>query len=154
MNATALIQFAYLNSIPYRLIVVLLLLFFAVLFLQSGLDKITDRKGNLEWLVGHFSKSMFANKVPFLLSVLTAMEMISGISSLIMAVLMMFLSLNTVILSIAYGVVAFCAITFLALFTGQRIAKDYAGAAGIVPYFLAAILAMIFIFAGAIQVQA
>ena len=30
-------------------------------------------------------------------------------------------------------------LTLLALFTGQRLAKDYAGAAGIVPYFVVGI---------------
>ncbi|MEY4511892.1 MAG: hypothetical protein RLZZ450_4014 [Pseudomonadota bacterium] len=27
----------------------------AILFLQSGIDKVVDRKGNVEWLTGHFS---------------------------------------------------------------------------------------------------
>ena len=30
--------------------------FLAVLFLQSGIDKVTDRRGNLDWLTGHFAK--------------------------------------------------------------------------------------------------
>ena len=29
----------------------------AILFLQSGLDKALDWKGNLAWLTGHFAKS-------------------------------------------------------------------------------------------------
>ena len=38
---------------------VLIGLFIATALIQSGLDKITDRKGNLEWLTGHFSKTIF-----------------------------------------------------------------------------------------------
>ena len=32
----------------------------AILFIQSGLDKVFDWKGNLEWLTGHFSKTFLA----------------------------------------------------------------------------------------------
>ena len=45
--------------------------FMAVLFLQSGLDKVFDYQGNLSWLTGHFSKSIFNGMVPILLTVLT-----------------------------------------------------------------------------------
>ena len=41
-------------------------LFLAILFLQSGFDKIVDRQGNLEWLKGHFAKSVGHCKERFL----------------------------------------------------------------------------------------
>ena len=41
----------------------------AILFLQSGIDKVIDRHGNLEWLAGHFAKSFLAGMVPLLVSV-------------------------------------------------------------------------------------
>ena len=47
--------------------------FFAVLFLQSGVDKVVDRKGNLAWMEPHFESSPFKGLVPMLLSVLTLM---------------------------------------------------------------------------------
>jgi hypothetical protein len=31
--------------------------FLAILFLQSGIDKIVDRRGNFEWLKAHFAKT-------------------------------------------------------------------------------------------------
>ena len=40
--------------------------FLAILFLQSGLDKVFDWKGNLEWLKGHFAKSILAGMIPIL----------------------------------------------------------------------------------------
>ena len=52
--------------------------FVAVLFIQSGLDKIFDWKGNLEWLTGHFSKTFVAGTVPVMLAVITAMEVATG----------------------------------------------------------------------------
>jgi len=43
---------------------ILVAAFLAILFLQSGIDKIVDRRGNLEWLKGHFAKSALAGVVP------------------------------------------------------------------------------------------
>jgi hypothetical protein len=34
--------------------------FLAILFLQSGIDKVIDHRSNLEWLKGHFAKSPLA----------------------------------------------------------------------------------------------
>src|SRR5436309_13436044 len=55
--------------------------FLAILFLQSGIDKVVDRRGNLEWLKGHFAKSPLAGIVPALLSVITILELAAGILS-------------------------------------------------------------------------
>jgi len=37
--------------------------FIAAALVQSGLDKITDRKGNMDWLMGHFSKTFLSSSV-------------------------------------------------------------------------------------------
>jgi len=47
---------------------ILVAAFLAILFLQSGIDKIVDRRGNLEWLKGHFAKSALAGVVPAMLT--------------------------------------------------------------------------------------
>ncbi len=52
--------------------------FLAVLFLQSGIDKIVDRRGNLEFLQGHFAKSPLAGTVPLLVTVITVLEIAAG----------------------------------------------------------------------------
>ncbi len=36
---------------------ILISAFLGILFLQSGIDKVVDRRGNLDWLKGHFVKS-------------------------------------------------------------------------------------------------
>ena len=41
-------------------------LMLGILFIQSGLDKVFDWKGNLEWLNGHFSKTFLGGFVPVL----------------------------------------------------------------------------------------
>ncbi len=106
--------------------------FLAILFLQSGIDKVVDRRGNLEWLKGHFAKSQLAGVVPVLLMAITLLEVGAGALSAI-GCLMLIVSRETTIAF--YGAVS-SAVVLIALFFGQRMAKDYAGAAVLVPYFL------------------
>ena len=106
--------------------------FLAILFLQSGIDKVVDRRGNLEWLKGHFAKSPLAGVVPILLMAIMLLEVGAGALSAI-GCLMLIVSRETTIAF--YGAVS-SAVALVALFFGQRMAKDYAGAAVLVPYFL------------------
>lgn len=107
-------------------------LFVAILFIQSGLDKVFDWKGNLEWLMGHFSKSILNGTVPLMLPVITLMEVMTGILA---AVGIPYLILTGSTSVIFYSAILGCA-SLTALFFGQRVAKDYPGAAVLVPYFL------------------
>jgi diacylglycerol kinase len=116
----------------------------AILFLQSGIDKIVDRRGNLEWLKGHFAKTPLAGTVPALLTAVTILELAAGVLSALGCVLLLLLRDSTV---------AFCgavvsAAAIITLFFGQRLAKDYAGAAVLVPYFLLALAAIYLLAAG------
>src|SRR5438045_9762639 len=67
-------------SILY-LLQILVSAFLAILFLQSGIDKIVDRRGNLEWLKGHFAKSPLGGFVPLLFAALTIIEVGAGVLS-------------------------------------------------------------------------
>ena len=120
------------------LLQILVSAFLAILFLQSGIDKVVDRRGNLEWLQGHFAKSPLAGIVPVLLSVITMFEIAAGALSGIGCAALILLHDSTVAF---YGAVI-SAIAIVALFFGQRLAKDYAGAAVLVPYFLLALAAL------------
>jgi hypothetical protein len=111
--------------------------FLAILFLQSGIDKIFDRRGNLDWLKGHFAKSPLAGLVPAMVTVITILEVTAGALSAIGCVLIFVRRDSTLAF---YGAVI-SAIALLALFFGQRMAKDYPGAATLVPYFLVALAA-------------
>jgi hypothetical protein len=112
--------------------------FLAILFLQSGLDKIVDRRGNLEWLKGHFAKSPLAGTVPALLTAITILEVAAGVLSALGCVLVLVMRDSTV----AFCGAVISAVAIIALFFGQRIAKDYPGAAVLVPYFLLTLVAM------------
>ena len=113
--------------------------FLSIALLQSGLDKIIDRKGNLEWLSGHFSNSPLRGLVPLLLNVVTVLEIFAGSCTLIGS----FVNLvngNNMLLTAGLLVAA---LNFLALFFGQRIAKDYEGAAVLVNYFILNLLGLL-----------
>jgi diacylglycerol kinase len=112
--------------------------FLAILFLQSGIDKIVDRRGNFEWLKGHFAKSPLAGIVPVLLICITILEVAAGALSAIGCVLVILLRDSAIAL---YGAILSAA-AITALFFGQRIAKDYAGAAVLIPYFLLTLVAI------------
>jgi hypothetical protein len=112
--------------------------FLAILFLQSGIDKIVDRRGNLEWLKGHFAKSALAGMVPLLVLAITVLELAAGALSAIGCALIVISGDSTVAF---YGAIV-SAMSILALFFGQRMAKDYVGAAVLVPYFLVALAAI------------
>jgi len=124
------------NAIYLMQILVTALL--AILFLQSGIDKIVDRRGNLEWLKGHFAKSPLAGTVPALLSAITILEVAAGVLSALGCVLVLVMRDSTV----AFCGAVISAAAIIALFFGQRLAKDYAGAAVLVPYFLLTLVAI------------
>jgi hypothetical protein len=112
--------------------------FLAILFVQSGIDKVVDRRGNLEWLKGHFAKSPLAGMVPALVTIITILELAAGVLSAIGCLLIFFRRDSTLAF---YGAVA-AAFSLVALFLGQRMAKDYPGAATLVPYFILALAAI------------
>lgn len=104
----------------------------AVLFIQSGLDKALDWKGNLDFLTSHFSKTPLKGTVAPMMATITLMELATGI--LAVAGIIYFLitgSTNLIFWAAAVG-----SATIIALFFGQRVAKDYAGAAILIPYFI------------------
>ena len=123
---------------PIYLLQLLVSAFLAILFLQSGIDKVVDRQGNLSWLTGHFAKSPLAGFVPLIFGVLTVIELAAGLLSGIGFLALLFAHNSTIAF---YGAIV-SAVAVLCLFFGQRMAKEYAGAAILVPYFLLTIVAI------------
>src|SRR6187399_2082795 len=110
----------------------------SILFIQSCLDKVLDWKGNLGFLKDHFSKTIFAGTVPPMLATITVMELVTGL--LAGAGIIYFLMAGSLSIIFYSSIVGAASIT--ALFFGQRIAKDYPGAAVLVPYFILLLLMM------------
>jgi len=116
----------------------LLSIFLAILFLQSGIDKLVEWKENYGWLKEHFASSFLGRMVKPMLVTITALEIVAGITSGFGAIYLLVTGNNVFAL---YGVL-FAAICLLLLFFGQRVAKDYAGASTLTIYFILTIVGL------------
>ena len=112
--------------------------FLAILFLQSGIDKVIDFRGNQGYLTQHFGTSPLRGVVTPMLVTLTIVEVTAGVLCGVGLVELLVLGLPR----IAFWGIAVAALAFSALFFGQRIAKDYTGAAVIPAYFLVALVGL------------
>ena len=110
----------------------LVLMFLAITFLQSGIDKISDWNGNLSFLKEHFSKTFLRKSVPLMLGVILFGEIIVGFLSII-GIIQIYISEVT---TIGFYASVIAAKILLALLFGQRVAKDYAGAMTVAVYFM------------------
>ena len=107
-------------------------IFISIALLQSGIDKVLDRKENLSWLSDHFSDTILNKNVPLLLLIITIVELLSGFLLFLGALYNIIIS-NSDLLILGFLT---SSINFIFLFFGQRVAKDYDGAAVIVNYFI------------------
>lgn len=114
---------------------ILLLLFLIITFLQSGIDKIFDWKGNLSWLNEHFMDTPLRKLVPYLLGTVLVTEMLAGILCALGVSQLILLGEHQMAL---YGAIVSC-IALLMLLFGQRMARDYEGAKTIAVYFIPAV---------------
>src|SRR5437667_11007068 len=97
--------------------------FLSILFLQSGIDKIVDRRGNFEWLKGHVGKSPLAELVRALLTIITILELAAGAVSLRGFVHVIFFNDQTIIFCVAMIAMA----VVLQISFSERMAQDYEG---------------------------
>ncbi|WP_026776162.1 hypothetical protein [Polaribacter sp. Hel_I_88] len=111
---------------------VLILLFLIVTFVQSGIDKLLDWKGNVSFISDHFKNSPLKNSVPLLLGIILVLEILAG-GLMIFGVYQLYTSGAK---EIALLGIELCAVVLIFLLIGQRLAKDYAGAMSLAVYFL------------------
>jgi diacylglycerol kinase len=119
----------------FYILQILVSAFLAILFLQSGIDKVVDRRGNRAYLDQHFAKSPLARTVGPMFAVITILEVSAGALNGVGCVLLILTHDSTV----AFLGAVTAGINITALFFGQRVSKDYVGAAVLVPYFLLAL---------------
>jgi len=113
------------------------LLIFAIVWLQSGISKLIDFKGELAYFKQQFKSTWgIKHMVKESLLLITVLEIASGLIQ-IAAIFSLWASQN-LILSYWAGLASL--FTLFTLITGQRIAKDYAGAQGIMVYISAAMI--------------
>lgn len=111
---------------------ILTLLFLIVTFLQSGIDKLTDWKGNVNFISDHFKSSPLKNSVPFLVGIILVLELVASIL-MILGVYDVFFNGS---LTFAFYGAQLSALTLIFMLIGQRLAKDYAGAMTLAVYFI------------------
>jgi uncharacterized membrane protein YphA (DoxX/SURF4 family) len=115
---------------------IMVLLFLAITFLQSGYDKFVNFQDNISWLQEHFKGTFFEGKVNLSLKIILLFEIVAGI---LCVVGLIELSISGSTVFGKYGALLSC-ITLLMLLFGQRIAKDYDGARTIAIYFVSAVI--------------
>ena len=119
-----------------------ILIFHAIVFTQSGLDKIFNWKGNLD-----FTKETLTEKFPktlvqlALFSVLF-LETLGGIFSLIGVIYSIF---NPDFLLFSRLGLILCSTALLVLLLGQRISQNYVDAKTITVYFIVSAIGLILI---------
>lgn len=123
------------ENITSNITEILILIFILITFLQSGIDKAADWKGNTGWLKEHFSGTFLSGKVPLMVGIIMILEIITGVLSSLGILWMLVYNEPGMAL---YACVLAC-ITLLMLLFGQRIAKDYAGAFTLTGYFIVSI---------------
>ena len=73
---------------PLVLCQIFIALFLIIVFLQSSMDKIFDRKNNLAFFESHFSKTFLKYFIPYLLTIITVFEL-GGAATLIFGYIML-----------------------------------------------------------------
>lgn len=121
-----------------NIVSITILLFLLITFLQSGMDKVTDWKGNLSWLKEHFASTFMGNMVPLLLAIVLIIEVITAICC-VMGIYYLIVDNSTFY---AISAMFLACLTLLMLLFGQRVAKDYQGALTITCYFIVAIFGL------------
>ena len=106
--------------------------FIGIVMTQSGFDKIFNWEGELKFMTEKFEKTPLSNFSAFGLIQVTILEVLSGLASSFGGIMVLFYGDKS------YGIVGLilAGISLSILMLGQRISKDYEGAAVLVPYFL------------------
>ena len=128
-----------LNFNAIEIVQILSSIFFAIVFFQSGIDKVIDRKGNINFFENHFKNTLFHKIYAQALTALMLLELIAA-SLCAYGFIYSIVYKNTDF--IFYGLLV-TSFILLSLLLGQRIAKDYVGAADIAIYFILCIITII-----------
>jgi|TARA_B110000914_G_scaffold26852_1_gene20024 putative oxidoreductase len=115
---------------------ILVSIYFSIVFFQSSIDKIIDRENNILFFNEHFKNTIIKKFVPMLLTSLAVLEFfVASLNALAIIYSLLYSNLTFIF----YGLLA-CSVVLLMLLFGQRLAKDYVGAADITIYFILCII--------------
>ena len=118
--------------IPEKIAFLFVLAFFLIVFIQSGIDKVFDFKGNLSFLNDLLGAFFSQPLIKLALISVTILELLSGTLCLIGIVDVLLNGSNFIgLLGLIVGSFA-----LLILLLGQRVSKNYDGAKTITIYFI------------------
>ncbi len=117
----------------------LILCFFTIVFAQSGLDKVLDKKGNLNYLDSLLGPFFSGLLIRLAFYGVTILELASGLFCLAGLVECFFYG------SSFFGLVGLVvgSLALLVLLFGQRVSKNYDGAKTLVVYFILAMAGIV-----------
>ena len=122
--------------IPEKIAFIFVLAFFLIVFIQSGLDKVFDYKGNLSFLNDSLGSFFSKQLITLALISVTILELTSGLLCLLGIVDVIFNDSNFIgLIGMIIGSVA-----LLILLFGQRVSKNYDGAKTIAIYFILSLI--------------
>tara|TARA_B100000768_G_scaffold119254_1_gene110306 strand:- start:2485 stop:2871 length:387 start_codon:yes stop_codon:yes gene_type:complete len=125
--------------IPEKIAFIFVLAFFLIVFIQSGLDKVFDYKGNLSFLNDSLGSFFSKPLITLALISVTILELTSGLLCLLGIVDVIFNDSNFIgLIGVIIGSVA-----LLILLFGQRVSKNYDGAKTIAIYFILAMIGIV-----------
>jgi uncharacterized membrane protein YphA (DoxX/SURF4 family) len=124
---------------PEKIAFLLVLTFFLIVFIQSGLDKVLDYNGNLSFLNGLLGGFFSSSLIAVSLVSVTILELTSGILCLL-GIISFFIEGSTFIglIGLIVGSLA-----LLVLLFGQRVSKNYEGAKTITIYFTLSVIGIL-----------
>jgi len=118
----------------------------SIVFTQSGFDKLFDWNGNLTWIRSHFAKSPLGPFSKLLLVVLSFLETLGGVLGLLGSCLTLFTGFQELATAFLEMSLVLLACALIGLMVGQRMAKDYAGAASLTGYCILLTLSFLMLF--------
>ncbi|AFM03224.1 DoxX protein [Bernardetia litoralis DSM 6794] len=127
------------NPIEVKLFLQVICSFFlAVLFIQSGFNKVFRWNENWSWLIDYFKGTYLEKPTTPLLVIITIFEVAAGVFSAIGVITL----LLTGDIKFAYIGSVLAALNIAMLFFGQRVVKNYDGAADLVGYFILCVISV------------
>ena len=124
--------------IPEKIAFLFVLTFFLIVFIQSGLDKVYDYKGNLSFLNTLLGGAFSSSLITLALVSVTILELTSGLLCLLGILDVIYNDSNlTGLIGLIVGSFA-----LLVLLFGQRVSKNYDGAKTIAVYFILAVIGL------------
>ena len=120
-----------------------ILVFLVIVFIQSGVDKIINWKGNLEFTLSTLSSKIPSFLVAFALFVVLLLETFGGFASI--GGIIEIICCKDQFLWAQIGITS-CSTALLVLLLGQRISQNYIDAKTIVIYFIVALIGLTLVF--------